>query len=123
MASSSAAVAPFEVPECADRVAELQHRLAHADVAAEVPGAGWEYGVPRDVLLRWLKFWRAEFDWPAQRARINSFPNFLLRLSEANGGTDLHFIHLRSSNPNAIPILLIHGWPGGRGPAVSLGPC
>ena len=58
MASSS--VSPWEVPEFKDRVQELQHRLAFADIAAEIPDCSWDYGVPRDVMLQWVKFWKVE---------------------------------------------------------------
>lgn len=147
MASSSSHVRPWTVPEFSDRMFELKHRLAHADIAAELQEeCGWEYGVPREVLLRWIRFWKEEvrserctgheeidtdfvsdgsfctgrtcvtfsfqFSWKEQREKIDSLPNFLYKTSRENGDLDIHFIHLRSSRPDAIPILLIHGWPG-----------
>ncbi|KAI9022444.1 epocide hydrolase domain-containing protein [Hyaloraphidium curvatum] len=112
MASSQTNPRAWTVPDFADRVSELKHRLAFADVAPEVPGSGWNYGVPRDVVLRWVKFWKEEYDWQGERAKINSLPHYLYKLSDANGGTDLHFIHLPSSRPDALPLMLLHGWPG-----------
>lgn len=60
MASASSSITPWVVPEYKERISELGHRLAFADVAAELPDCGWEYGVPRDVMLRWIKFWKDE---------------------------------------------------------------
>ena len=52
--------------------------------------------------------WATKFNWRKQEAYLNSFPQFKLPVN----GIDLHFVHLRSSEPNAIPLLLVHGWPG-----------
>lgn len=55
-----------------------------------------------------MRYWREDFDWRQQEAKINKFDQFTTTIS----GINLHFIHQRSSDPNAIPLLLSHGWPG-----------
>ena len=54
------------------------------------------------------EYWREEFDWRAQEARLNSYPQYTTRID----GQRIHFLHVRSPEPEATPLLLIHGWPG-----------
>jgi pimeloyl-ACP methyl ester carboxylesterase len=70
--------------------------------------AGWAYGVPLAVLRDLAQCWRTSFDWAAQEARLNALPQFTTTIH----GQRIHFLHLRSPEPGALPLVLTHGWPG-----------
>jgi epoxide hydrolase len=105
---SDAAIQPFriEVPE-AD-LEDLRRRLRQTRWPAEPEGVGWERGVPLAYLRELAEYWRDSYDWRAQEARLNGFPQFTTEVE----GQRLHFIHVRSSQPRATPLILSHGWPG-----------
>lgn len=105
---TDAAIHPFriEVPE-AD-LADLRERLDRARWPEQPAGVGWERGVPVDYLRELATYWREEYDWRAQEARLNAHPQFRTEVE----GQRLHFIHARSPRPDAVPLLLTHGWPG-----------
>jgi pimeloyl-ACP methyl ester carboxylesterase len=72
------------------------------------PGAGWDRGVPVGYLRELAEYWRDGFDWRAQEARLNSYPQYTTRID----GQKIHFQHVKSPEPEATPLLLLHGWPG-----------
>ena len=102
------AIIPFriEVPE-ADLV-DLRRRLGATRWPPEGPGGGWEEGVPGSYLRGLVEHWEDAYDWRQAEARLNAFPQFKTRLD----GTDVHFIHVRSREPDALPLIVTHGWPG-----------
>jgi pimeloyl-ACP methyl ester carboxylesterase len=87
---------------------DLHSRLAATRWPAALPGVGWERGVPVDYLRDLAEYWRTRFDWRAQEKWLNSFPQFTTTVE----GQPIHFVHVRSANPDALPLLLTHGWPG-----------
>jgi len=86
---------------------DLRERLARTRWPDQLPGTGWDYGTDTAYLRELVDYWRTGFDWRAQEARLNRFDHFRAPV----GGMRLHFIHARSRNPDAIPLLLLHGWP------------
>ncbi|MFD2355637.1 epoxide hydrolase family protein [Nonomuraea ferruginea] len=74
--------------------------------ADEIPGA--DQGVPVSRVQRLVSYWRDGFDWRAVEARLNAHPQFVTEID----GQDIHFVHVRSDNPDALPLILTHGWPG-----------
>jgi pimeloyl-ACP methyl ester carboxylesterase len=86
---------------------DLRSRLASTRWPEQLPGEGWSRGVPVPYLRNLAEHWRAGYDWRAQEARLNAFPQFVTELD----GTDVHFLHVRSSDPDALPLILTHGWP------------
>jgi pimeloyl-ACP methyl ester carboxylesterase len=96
----------IDIPQ--DRLDDLHRRLAQTRWPDQVPGTGWEAGVPLDYLKDLADYWRTEYDWRAYEARLNEFPQFTTVLD----GQPVHFLHVRSSSPDALPLLLTHGWPG-----------
>jgi pimeloyl-ACP methyl ester carboxylesterase len=68
---------------------------------------GWEYGVPLDYVQRLVAYWLDGYDWRAWEARINRYPQFTTEID----GQLIHFLHVRSSEPDATPLILTHGWP------------
>jgi epoxide hydrolase len=87
---------------------DLNARLANTRWPAELPGVGWERGVPVGYLRELAEYWRTGFDWRAQEAKLNELPQFVTEID----GQNIHFVHVRSANPDALPLLLLHGWPG-----------
>jgi pimeloyl-ACP methyl ester carboxylesterase len=87
---------------------DLRRRLAHARLPDQIAGTGWEYGIPRDYLRELVDYWRDEYDWRAQEARLNELDHFRTEID----GQGIHFVHARSTHPDALPLLLTHGWPG-----------
>ncbi|MGH9117732.1 MAG: epoxide hydrolase family protein [Acidimicrobiales bacterium] len=99
---------PFRVEIPQAEVDELRERLADTRWPQPLPGREWDRGVPVPYLRELAEHWRTGFDWRAQEARINRYPQFTTTID----GQNLHFVHARSPEPDATPLLLIHGWPG-----------
>ena len=87
---------------------DLADRLARTRWPASVPGAAWERGVPVSYLRTLADYWRTGFDWRAAQARLNAYPQFTTEID----GQTVHFLHVKSPEPDATPLLLLHGWPG-----------
>ncbi|GAA4535760.1 epoxide hydrolase family protein [Amycolatopsis samaneae] len=96
---------PFraEVPQAA--LDELGARLRRALWPDELPAA---YGVTNERVRELAEYWADEFDWRAFEARLNTWPQFVTEID----GEQIHFLHVRSSRPDATPLVLTHGWPG-----------
>jgi epoxide hydrolase len=99
---------PFQVDIEDAVVADLHDRLSRTRWPDQIPDSGWERGSDVRYMRELCEYWRTEFDWPAQQARINQWPQFKARVD----GLDLHFIHVRSKHQDAMPLVLVHGWPG-----------
>jgi pimeloyl-ACP methyl ester carboxylesterase len=98
----------FEVRVDDSVLVDLRSRLAQTRFADQIEGSGWEYGMPVDYLRELVTYWRDTYDWRDQEARLNRFEHFRTRID----GQSIHFIHARSVHANAIPLLIMHGWPG-----------
>ncbi len=101
-------VAPFTIPADETALADLRARLANIRWPAEETVAGWEQGVPLAYLKGVCEYWLRDYDWPTRAAALNELPQFTTLID----GVNIHFIHARSPEPAAIPLLLTHGWPG-----------
>ncbi len=92
-----------------DRVlGDLRHRLERTRFPDQIEGTGWEYGIPIDYLRELVEYWLDAYDWREQEARLNAFEHYRTPVD----GQGIHFIHARSPHPDALPLLLTHGWPG-----------
>ncbi len=107
-AAAGADVAPFTIAVPDAVLDDLQVRLARARFPDELEGAGWTYGTNLAYLRKLVDYWRGGFDWREQERQLNRFPHFKTSVD----GLDVHFIHRRSPEPDALPLMLIHGWPG-----------
>lgn len=101
-------IRPFriEVPDAV--LQDLHDRLDRTRWPDELPGVGWDYGIPQDYLRELADYWRNTYNWRADEARLNQYPQFLTTID----GAQVHFIHVRSPEPAALPLVLTHGWPG-----------
>ncbi len=87
---------------------DLRRRLAETKWPDQLPGTTWEYGADIQKVRQLADYWQKGYDWRAQEAKINSFDQFTTEID----GQEIYFIHQRSPHPDAIPLMLIHGWPG-----------
>ena len=86
--------------------ADLGDRLARTRWPDEPPSIGWTRGVPRDYLKQLSTYWADSFDWRKQEAKLSELPQFVTTID----GQDIHFLHVRSPEPSALPLLVTHGW-------------
>ena len=100
--------APFAIEVPDGVLADLQERLSRTRVPEPVDGIGWEQGLDRDVFIALLAHWREQYDWRAQEQRLNAIPQLLTEVA----GQRIHLLHARSPHEGAMPLLLMHGWPG-----------
>jgi epoxide hydrolase len=107
-AGASGEMRPFriDIPQAA--LDDLHRRLDRTRWPSALPGVGWERGVPLSYLQELAAYWRNEYDWRAWEARLNEFPQFTTEIDGAN----VHFLHVESPEPDALPLVLTHGWPG-----------
>src|SRR5262249_5540012 len=106
---AAAPIKPFtiHVPDSALR--DLKTRLASARIPDPLQGAdAWTYGTDTRYLQELVTYWRDAFDWRAQERRLNTLEQFTTTID----GLAIHFVHRRSRQPNAFPLLITHGWPG-----------
>jgi pimeloyl-ACP methyl ester carboxylesterase len=101
-------IEPFRVDVDDAVLDDLRDRLASTRFPDAIPDTGWDYGAPIDEVRELVAYWRDGYDWRAAEARLNELDHFVTEIA----GTRIHFVHARSSNPHALPLLLVHGWPG-----------
>src|SRR5499425_1037321 len=104
----SEAIERFQIHVDESVLEDLRSRLARTRFPDQIEGTGWEYGIPVEYLRELVAYWRDQYDWRAQEARLNALAHFRTRID----GQSIHFIHARSAHADAFPLLLMHGWPG-----------
>ncbi|WP_437331504.1 epoxide hydrolase family protein [Sorangium sp. So ce394] len=100
-------IRPFriDIPQAA--LDDLRDRLARTRWPDELPSGGWSYGVPLGYLKELAAYWRTTYDWRRHEAGLNEHPQFTTTI----GGQRIHFLHVRSREPGALPLIVTHGWP------------
>jgi len=96
----------IQIPE--SEITDLNQRLSNTRWPGEMINEGWKKGVPAGYLKKLADYWQHKFDWKKQEALLNKYPQFITEID----GQNIHFLHIRSSDPGATPLMLIHGWPG-----------
>jgi hypothetical protein len=89
-------------------LADLRERLAGTRWPEPIAGVDWSEGVDLSWLRRVIHHWETRFDWRRHEARLNAFPQFLVRLGESR----IHTLHARGRGPKPLPLIITHGWPG-----------
>ncbi|TCC12362.1 epoxide hydrolase [Kribbella soli] len=101
-------IKPFSIDIPQSTLDELAAKLASTRLPAPLPGDDWNTGVPVAWLSSLVEYWRTTYDWRAAEKELNSYPQFTTEIE----GQRIHFIHVRSAEPDALPLMLTHGWPG-----------
>jgi hypothetical protein len=100
-------IQPFRIEIPQADVEYLHGRLASARWPGELPGVGWARGIPPGDLKELAEYWRTSYDWRSAEAQLNSYPQFTTEID----GQRIHFLHVRSGQPAAKPLLITHGFP------------
>ncbi|MEV4113102.1 epoxide hydrolase family protein [Nonomuraea sp. NPDC049695] len=101
-------IRPFHIDIPQSALEDLNDRLARTLWPDELPGVGWSYGIPVSYVQRLAEYWRSGYDWRKHEAALNEHPQFTTEID----GQNIHFLHVRSPEPDALPLVLTHGWPG-----------
>lgn len=102
------AIQPFQVRVPDGEITELRRRLAATRWPTSELVAGREQGVQLATMQALTRYWETDHDWRRMEQRLNALPQFITRID----GVDVHFIHVRSPHPDALPLVMTHGWPG-----------
>ncbi|MGW0431747.1 epoxide hydrolase family protein [Micromonospora sp. NPDC003197] len=106
--SANTEIKPFRIDVPQADLDDLHRRLDETRWPDELPGVGWDYGVPVGYVKKLADYWRTGYDWRAWEAKLNQYPQFTTEID----GQNIHFLHVRSTHEDALPLILTHGWPG-----------
>ena len=106
--SDKEAIRPFRVNITDEAIADLRRRIGATRFPEKETVADSSQGVPLATMQKLARYWQTDYDWRKAEAKLNAFPQFITNID----GLDIHFIHVRSKNPNALPLVITHGWPG-----------
>ncbi len=104
----SGEIKPFQISATGEQLADLKARLRLTRWPDKEPTEDWSQGIPIGYMQEIRDYWLNTYNWPAREALLNQWPGFITTID----GLDIHFLHVRSSNPAARPLLMTHGWPG-----------
>jgi pimeloyl-ACP methyl ester carboxylesterase len=99
---------PFKIAVEDTVLRDLKDRLARTRWPDQIDGSDWEYGVPVAYMREFVEYWRTKYDWRDHEKKLNMLDQFVTRID----GLDIHFVHVRSKEKNALPLVIVHGWPG-----------
>src|ERR687894_156508 len=106
--NTTAGIRPFRIEVPQADLDDLRQRLASSRWPDELPGVGWSRGVPLGYLKDLADYWANGFDWRGQEAKLNELPQYTTEID----GQNVHFLHVRSPEPGALPLMVCHGYPG-----------
>jgi len=101
-------IRPFTIDIPDTDLDDLRDRLTRTRWAADLPDVGWSRGVPVSYLKGLAEYWRDGYDWRVYERELNKYPQFTTEID----GQNIHFLHVRSPEPDALPLIMTHGWPG-----------
>ncbi len=107
-ADASEEIRPFHFKVTDEQLADLRQRIAATRWPEQETVADASQGVQRATMQKLARYWATDYDWRKAESRLSALPQFVTTID----GLDIHFIHVRSKNPNALPIIITHGWPG-----------
>lgn len=102
------AIVPFHLAIPDAELTDLRDRLARTRWPEPATEDGWQQGVPLAAAQELCGYWREGYDWRRCEARLNALGQYRTEID----GCGIHFLHIRSPNPHALPLVLTHGWPG-----------
>ncbi len=101
-------IRPFQVHVPDEVLADLRRRIATTKWPQRETVTDASQGVQLATMQKLARYWQTEYDWRKVEARLNALPQFTTNID----GVDIHLIHVRSNHPNALPVIITHGWPG-----------
>jgi pimeloyl-ACP methyl ester carboxylesterase len=101
-------IEPFKIAVEEKVLRDLKDRLARTRWPDQIDDTDWEYGVPVRYMKDLIDYWQTRYDWRDQEKKLNRFAQFVTRID----GLAIHFVHVRSKERNALPLVITHGWPG-----------
>jgi epoxide hydrolase len=101
-------IRPFRIAIPDSDLQDLRDRLARTRWPDAAPSPGWDYGIPLGYVQELAEYWRTAYDWRRHEARLNEFAQYTTTIDRQL----LHFVHVRSPEPDALPLIITHGWPG-----------
>lgn len=101
-------ILPFRIHVPEAELADLRERLQRTRWPEPETVDDWSQGIPLAYVQDVCRYWTADYDWRAREAQLNRFPQFRTDLD----GLGIHFLHVRSPEPDALPLVITHGWPG-----------
>ena len=105
---ANGALRPYTVDIPEEELAELRRRITATRWPDKETVDDGSQGTPLAKLQELVRYWGADYDWRRFEAKLNALPQFVTSLD----GLDIHFIHVRSPHPDALPLIMTHGWPG-----------
>ena len=108
LSADNDAIRPFHVSFPDQALTDLRRRIAATNWPEQETVTDASQGVQLSTMRKLASYWQTKHDWRKIEARLNSYPQFVTEID----GLDIHFIHVRSKNPNALPVIITHGWPG-----------
>jgi pimeloyl-ACP methyl ester carboxylesterase len=106
--TDDASIRPFQFHASDEALADLRQRILMTNWPERETVADASQGVQLATMQNLARYWATEYDWRKCEAKLNALPNFMTKID----GLDIHFIHVRSKHPNALPLIVTHGWPG-----------
>jgi pimeloyl-ACP methyl ester carboxylesterase len=106
--TSSDAIRPFKVDVPQAELAELRRRISATRWPERETVTDESQGVPLAMIQELARYWATDYDWRKCETKLNALPQFITEID----GLDIHFIHVRSKQENALPLIVTHGWPG-----------
>lgn len=104
----AASIRTFRIAIPQSDLDDLTARLGLTRWPDDVPGSSWERGVPGPYLRALASHWHTDYDWRDQETRLNQLPQYTTEID----GQTIHFVHVRAASADALPLVLLHGWPG-----------
>lgn len=110
----TSAPSPFQINVQDSQILLLKEKLNQIRFPNELEDAKWDYGVPLKDMKQLVEYWRNEFDWKKQEKMINeTLPQYTVDIpTDGHGTLNIHFVHQKSNEEKAVPLLFVHGWPG-----------
>src|SRR5918999_1805970 len=106
--STETAIRPFRVDVPEEQLVDLRRRISATRWPDRETVNDRSQGIQLAKLQELVRYWGTEYDWRKAEAKLNALPQFMTEID----GVDIHFIHVRSRHPNALPLIMTHGWPG-----------
>lgn len=108
LAAQDAPIREFAIRVPEETLADLRSRLSRTRFPDQIPGSAWDYGTDTAYMRELVAYWRTSYDWRKHEAELNRLPHFQTEID----GLPMHFAHVRSKEPDALPLIVTHGWPG-----------